>query len=191
MKRIPVKIVQYAINGQTRKNVMLDIFDTYEITGDVEKKIQNFKEKYFEIVQKVKDILPQKKAERKPSHFWKIGKILYDFNQSIKNEFEITNYHDAINRDFGLYRKRQIALILQFGKEFKKNDISDSISFSHYIKLVWHTNMLKRLGLFIQEKKRLLEMAQSKTLPNSHKYSKELDKLTKPLQTRKIKKNIE
>lgn len=30
-------------------------------------------------------------------------------------------------------------------------------------------------------------MAKNKTLPNSHEYRKQLDKLTKPLQTRKIK----
>ena len=133
--------------------------------------------------------MPKKKTDRKPSHFWKIGKLLYDFNKSIENKFEITNYQDAIKRDFALYRKRQIGLILQFGKEFKKKDISDSISFSHYIELIWHANMLKKLGKLTKEKKRLLEMAKNGTLSNAHVYSKDLDKITKPLQTRKIKKS--
>jgi hypothetical protein len=187
MTKIPVKIVEYTISGETRKNVMIDLMDTYDIDGDAEEKIKNFKKRYFEIVQKVKEILPKEKSERKPSHFWKIGKILNDFDKSIENSFEITNYQDAIQRDFNLYRKRMIGLILQFGKEFTKKDISDSISFSHYIELIWHANMLIKLKLFEQEKKRLLEMAKNKMLPNSHAYSKQLDKLTKPLHTRKIK----
>ena len=189
MKKISVKIIEITSpSGQTAKEVMLDVFDYYEMDGDVKKKIKDFKKQYFEIVKKAQEIMPKKKTDRKASHFWKIGKLLLDFNKSIENEFEITNYHDAINRDFGLYRKRQIALILQFGKEFKKKDISNLISFSHYIELIWHTNMLKKLGLFTQEKKRLLKMAKKGTLSNSHAYSKELDKLTKPLQRRKIQK---
>lgn len=187
MNKIPVKIVEYTISGETRKNVMIDLMDTYDIDGDAEEKIKKFKKKYFELVKKVKEILPNEKTDRKPSHFWKIGNILYDFNKSIEHSFEITNFQDAIKRDFGLYRKRQIGLILQFGKEFTKKDILDSISFSHYIELIWHANMLIKLKLFEQEKKRLLKMAKNETLPNSHAYSKQLDKLTESLQTRKIK----
>ena len=32
--------------------------------------------------------MPKDKSKRKTSHFWKIGKLLYDFNKSIENEFE-------------------------------------------------------------------------------------------------------
>jgi len=189
MKKIPVKIVEITSpSGKKAKDVLIDVYDYMEMPGNVEEKIKNFKKKYFEIVDDAKKIMPEEKSERKSSHFWKIGKLLFDFNKSINNEFEITNYHEAIKRDFGVYRKRQIGLILQFGKEFKKTDISDSISFSHYVELIWHANMLKKLGLLAQEKKRLLKMTKNKTLANSHTYSKELDKLTKPLQRRKLKK---
>jgi len=189
MRKIPIKIVELTSpSGKKAKDVLIDVHDYMDMPGNVEEKIKNFKKKYFEIVEDAKKIIPKEKSKRKSSHFWKIGKLLFDFNKSMNNEFEITNYHEAINRDFGLYRKRQIGLILQFGKEFKKTDISDSISFSHYVELIWHTNMLKKLGLFVQEKKHLLKMAKNKTLSNSHAYSKELDKLTKSLQRRKIKK---
>lgn len=187
MKQIPIKIVELTSpSGLKAKDIILDAFDYYQI-DDAQKKIKLFKKQYFDLVKQAQDIMPKEKSKRKPSHFWKIGKILYEFSKSIENEFEITNYQDAIKRDFDLYRKRQIGLILQFGKEFNKKDISDSISFSHYIELIWHANMLIKLRLFEQEKNKLLERAKNKTLPNSHDYSKELDKLTKPLQTRKIK----
>ena len=40
MKQIPVKIVEYTISGEIRKNVMIDLMDTYEISGNVENKIK-------------------------------------------------------------------------------------------------------------------------------------------------------
>ncbi len=187
MKRIPVKIVQYTINNETRKNVMIDMIDTYDIDGDVETKISNFKKKYFEIVEKASKIMPKNKSERKASHYWKIGKLLYDFNKSIKNEFEITNYNQAIIRDFALYSTRQTSAILQFGKEFEKKDISDSIPFSHYLELLWITGMLIEHGVFKKEKKRLLKMSKEKTLPNRNDYRKELSQLTNSLK-KKIEK---
>ena len=189
MNKIPVKIVKYTINNETRKNILIDLMDTYDIDGDVEEKINQFKKQYFELVKKAKKILPSERNDRKSSHFWKLGKILNDFNKSIEHLFEITNFQHAIVRDFGLYRKRQIALIFQFGKQFKKKDISDSIPFSHYAKLIFHANMLIKLKLFEQEKKRLLIMAKEKSLPNSCTYDKQLDELTRSLQTRKIRVN--
>ena len=136
MKKIPVKIVQYTMNKQIRKNVMLDIFDTYDIEGDAEKKLKEFKNQYFEIVKKAQDIMPKEKSKRKASHFWKIGKLLFDFNKSIENEFEITNYNQAIIRDFGLYDKSHVGHTLQFGEFFSKKDISDSIPMSTYLELI-------------------------------------------------------
>lgn len=153
MTKIPIKIVELTSpSGKSTVDVMIDVFD-YEDIENAQKKIKNFKKEYFDIIKKVKEILPEKKSERKPSNFWKIGKILYDFDKSIENTFEITNYQDAINRDFSLYRKRMVGLLLQFGKEFVKTDVSDSISISHYIELIWHANMLIKLKLFEQEKK--------------------------------------
>ena len=43
MKQIPVKIVEYTISGETRKNVMIDLMDTYEISGNVENKTSKMK----------------------------------------------------------------------------------------------------------------------------------------------------
>ena len=63
--------------------------------------------------------MPKQKSERSPLHFWKIGKLLSDFNKSIKNEFEITNYNQAVIRDFGLYNKSVLGDILQFCIYFK------------------------------------------------------------------------
>ena len=177
MEKIPVKIVQYTIDGQIRKNVMIDYFDSDEIEGDVEEKLDDFKKQYFELVKKAKKILPKKK--RKTSDFWKLGKLLYDFNKSIEHEFEITNLGKAFARDFELPTSRYVEYILRFGEFFKKNDVSDGIGISHYVEIINKIHALKKLGILESEKKRLLQRAKDKTLPPHKEYREDLNKLTK------------
>jgi hypothetical protein len=187
MKKIPVKIVQYTMNGKVRKNVMLDMLDTYEIKGDVEKKVHDFKQKYFGTVEKALKIMPENKKERKASHFWKVGRLLHDFNKSTENEFEITNYNQAIIRDFGLYDKSHVGHTLQFGQFFTKKDISDSIPMSTYLELIWKASVLEEQGLLANEKKRLLKLSKNKILPPHKKYRVELNHLISSLGSKKKK----
>lgn len=177
MNKIPVKIVQYTINGETKKNVMIDMIDTYDIHGDVEKKINAFKKKYFALVEKAQRLMPKVKSKRKTSHFWQVGKLLYDFNKSIENQFEITNYNPAIVRDLQLYNRSQVGHLIQFGEFFKKKDISDKISMSTYLELIWKASLLKEKGTLAKEKKRLLERSKNKTLPPHKEYREELKKI--------------
>jgi len=125
--------------------------------------------------------MPKKKTERKASHFWKVGKLLFDFNKSITNEFEITNYTQAIIRDFGLYDRSHVGHTLQFGEFFNEKDILDSIPMSTYLELIWKANLLKKRGILEKEKKRLLKRAKNKTLPPHKEYRVELNELTKPI----------
>ena len=188
MNKIPVKIIEITSpSGQKAVEVMLDVFDYYEIKGNVQKKLKDFKNQYFEIVKKSQKIIPKKKSERKASNHWKMGKLLLDFKKSIGHEFEITNFNTAIVRDFGLYQKSAVGHFLQFGEYFRRKEVLDSIPLSYYIELIWKATQLKKLGLFEKEKKRLLKMSKEKTLPNREKYHKELNKLTR--KTRKRSKN--
>jgi hypothetical protein len=109
--------------------------------------------------------------------------LLYDFNKSIESQFEITNFTQAVIRDFDLYGTRQTAAILQLGKEFSKKDISDNVSFSHYLELLFITKMLKENGLLEKEKERLLAMGQNNTLPTLLVYRKELRVISKKLKS--------
>jgi len=71
MKKILVKIVDITSpSGQKAVEVMLDVYDYYEMEGNVQKKIKDFKKKYFEIVKKSQNIMPKKKSQRKASHFF-------------------------------------------------------------------------------------------------------------------------
>jgi hypothetical protein len=179
MNKIPVKIVQYKINGESRKNVMIDMVDTYDIDGDVEAKIKDFKNKYFKIIKNVEKIFyginEKKKYQNLPSStYYKIGELLQKFNSEIKNEFEITNYTEAISRDFGL-SKDYIYDLLTIVEIFKKHEIIDTIPFSYYRALKRKRNELEKLELFEKEKKRLNLLGGKKKLPGRENYKKELN----------------
>ena len=177
--KIPVKIIEFPDGNKMIKEVMIDLVDTIGLDGDPGKKLSSFRKKYFALVAKAQKIMPKDKSKRKTSHFWKIGKLLYDFNKSIENEFEITNYQPAIIRDFGLYDRSQVGHIIQFGEFFKKKDISDKIPMSTYLELIWKANLLKEAGKLEKEKKRLLQRSKDKTLPPHKEYRKELNVLVK------------
>ena len=183
MNKIPIKIVELSSpSGQTAIDVMIDVYDY----GDIEnpqQKIKEFKKKYFDLIKKSTKIMPKEKSKRKPSHFWQIGKLLNDFHKSIETEFEITNFSQAVNRDFDLYGTSQTVAILQLGKEFSQKDISDTISYSHYLELIWVSKILKENGLLEKEKKRLLKMEKNDTLPPHKEYRKELSVISKKLKS--------
>lgn len=175
--KIPVKIIEFSDGDKMIKEVMIDLIDTIGLDGDPGEKLSSFRKKYFALVKKAQKIMPKDKSKRKTSDFWEIGKLLYDFNKSIENEFEITNYQLAIIRDFGLYDRSQVGHIIQFGEFFNKKDISDKIPMSTYLELIWKANLLKKAGKLEKEKKRLLQRAKNKTLPPHKEYRKELNAL--------------
>jgi hypothetical protein len=180
MKQIPVKIVEYTISGETRKNVMIDLLDTYEISGNAENKIKKFKKKYFDLVDEANTLffgklnnVSKTRKEKPSSLYWKLGNLLYNFNKEIENEFEITNYTEAISRDFGLSKDYHydISTIIEI---FKKNQILDSVPFSYYRALKRKRSELQKLNLFQKEIKRLNKMGTENKLPGREKYKIEL-----------------
>ena len=178
MERIPVKIIELTTpNGEKVKEIKLNILDYYNIDGTIPPKIKKFKKKYFDLIKKSEEIFPKEKSKRKPSHFWQMGKLLYDFNKSIENEFEITNYQQAVIRDFPLYNRSVVGHVIQFGEFFNKKDIVDTISMSHYMELIWKSSLLQKMKKLEGEKKRLIKRANEKTLPPHKEYREELNEL--------------
>ena len=68
--------------------------------------------------------------------------------------------------------------ILKIGEFFTKNDISDSVPFSHYHELIDKIPILEKSS-FEKEKKRLLKRAKDDRLPRVKEYRKELNVLVK------------
>ena len=149
-----------------------------------EKKLKNLKKKYFEAIDKAKKIFPIKQAQRKTMEFWKLGKILLKLKESTSEQFIITNYYSALERDFS-FTSKYIRMILEFGEYFEKNEVMNSIKFSYYMELIQKRKSLEKINLFEKEKKRLLKMGKTNTLSSLLKYRKELLNLTKMIQNTK------
>jgi hypothetical protein len=180
MNKIPIKIVELSSpSGQTAIDVMIDVYDFDDIENP-QQKIKEFKKRYFDLIEKAKKLFYGKdptvrktRKEKSSSLYWKLGVLLHDFNKEIKNEFEITNYTEAISRDFALSKDYHydISTILDI---FKKNQILDSVPFSYYRALKRKRSDLVKLGLFDNEIKRLNKMGTDDKLPGREKYKIEL-----------------
>ena len=176
MNKIPIKIVELSSpSGQTAIDVMIDVYDFDDIENP-QQKIKEFKKKYFELVEKAKNIMPEKREEKIPSVYWKIGDMFREFNKNVKNQLEITNYGEALERDFGL-SYRYVRELIIFANLFKKNEIYDSISMSIYRALVWKKNQLEEIGELNNEKLKLIKRAKNNESIKREAYKKELNEL--------------
>ena len=174
--KIPIKIIQVTTKGEKKNVVILHSTDYFDLKGDSTKKTKIFEKLYFETVEKAKEFIPRKGAKRSTSDFWKLSKLLLDLKKSTGNEFVITNFRNALQRDF-LFTGRYVDKILEFAQYYSKNEILDSISLSYYVELSQKKNKLDKLGIFEQEKKRLLKMGTEDILPGVMRYRQQLQKL--------------
>lgn len=174
MEKIPVIINQVTnIHGKKIVGVALDITYFIETHGDSENKLEKFKEKYFDVLKQAKKFIPKKGKRRKTKQFWSLSRLLQDFNSSIENEFFITNYQAAIQRDFEL-TDSYVGVIFQFGRYFNEDEVSDDIPMSYYFELTIKKRQLSRQRLWDKEKRRLIELGKSRKLPGHKEYRKEL-----------------
>ena len=119
MNKIPVKIIEFSDGDQLIQEVMIDLSDTMELKGNPEEHLEKFKKQYFELVEKAQKLMPKKREEKIPSVYWKIANLFKKFNDSTTNKFKITNYSEALERDFGLSSTYVHELII-FVNLFKK-----------------------------------------------------------------------
>ena len=183
--KIPVRIVQTEdMHGTKKIGIMLDVAHYIDTGENSEKKLQKFKKLYFDTVKKAKKLFYGTTGEEKKyqdlssSLYWNLGELLRKFNETIEHDYEITNYTEAISRDFGL-SKDYIYDLLTVVKFFKKSEILDSVYFSYYRALKRKRKDLEKLGLFEKEKKRLNKLGKTVKLPGREQYKKELIEIIK------------
>jgi len=182
LQKIPVRIVQTQdMHGNKKVGVMLDIqYYQSRPNIDPDAKVKEFKELYFGTIEQANKILRTTKSKgtsRNSKYYWKLSELLRHFNEQTQNEFEISNYAAALQRDFGL-TDSYVGLILNFGKYFKEDEVLDEIPFNVYLELTRKKGKLERLGIFQQEKSKLLMMATKEgKIPNGMAYRKALAEL--------------
>jgi HAMP domain-containing protein len=189
MTKIPVKIVELTSpSGKSAVDVMIDMYDYNEIEN-VQKKIKKFKKKYFELVKKAEQLFfgsnlgKTRSKNLTSSTCWKLGNLFQKFDSNIKNDFIITNYSVALERDFGR-SNRYIRELIIFSKLFKEKEIIDSVPMAIYRALVWKKNQLDEIGILEKEKNRLIEMGKNNNAPGREEYKIELINAIKFVQSK-------
>ena len=120
--------------------------DFFSSGTTIRNEIKQFKKRYIKLIEDARKLAKSKnkRANKKfqSSDFWKLGKILFDFNKEVENEFFITNYTEAISRDMkGFYLSdTEVGVLGQFVQYFKKDEVFDAISFAHYRDFTWKWN---------------------------------------------------
>jgi hypothetical protein len=189
-KKIPVKIVQVQdIHGTKNTSVMLDLNYYIESKDNSNKRVQQFKKLYDNVVKEINDLFFEGNEKRKyrnlpSSLYYKLGIIIEQFNQKIENDFFITNYDAALHCDFGL-SKDYIYDLRIISQIFKKNEIIDSVPFSYYRALMRKKNQFDKYDKFNDEKNRLNEMGKNNKLPGRENYKKELNQTLERLRQNK------
>ena len=177
-EKIPVRIIQATDNhGNKEIGVTLDISYYVDTGGDPSGQVEKFRKLYFTTLKKAEKLFKSKNKKRRTSNeFWQLSKILQEFNKKTENEFEITNYPTALERDFKL-TDSYVRIIFDFGNFFKESEVLDIIPFSTYFELALKKRQLEKLGLFEKEKGRLLRIAKQGNTPKHKEYREELKKL--------------
>ena len=189
-KKTPIKIVQVQdIHGRKHTSIMLDLNYYFESKDNSNKKVEEFKKLYDNVVEEIKYLFygkdNQKKYRNLPSSlYYELATIIYQFNQQIENDFVITNYDEALHRDFGL-SKDYIYDLRIIAKIFQQNEIIDSVPFSYYRALMRKKNQFDKYDRFNDEKKCLNELGKKNKLSGRENYKKELNQTLERLRQNK------
>jgi len=179
--KIPVKIVQVEDkHGNKQVGVTLDISFYSDKRGNPSERIRQFEKAYFETLAKAKKIYKSTSSKRgkNTKFYWELSSLLRDFNEKIGNEFTITNYPAALERDFGI-TDSYVRVFLDFIKFFKEEEVLPKVPMSIYFELTIKKRKLDRVGLFEQEKNQLLDNARKGIVPDHKSYRKHLADMVK------------
>ena len=150
---------------------------------DTRRKIKEFEKKYFNLIEKAtklfyKGNIKEKRQDLPTTTLWQLGNMFRKFYDNVYNQFYITNYANALQRDFGRTEPYIRELII-FVREFKKEEVTDDIPMAVYRALIWKRNQLDKLKLFEKEKEKLIKRGKTKQFIGRENYKKELKELIK------------
>ena len=169
LEKIPIRIdwsLDKSDNYQVE--IVMNTSDFFSSGTEIRSKLKDFKEKYLKLIAGTKK-LSKPGQRKKSSEYWKLSKLLVDFNKETENEFFITNYSDALARDLDGFKLSKVSLgmLFQFADYFTEDEVLDSISYSHYRILVNKGKKLQKYNLLEKQKKRLLELHKKGNLPRT------------------------
>ena len=176
--RIPVQIMWIADGGGGGDvEVMMDLESFERSDTSILTSIKELKERYLATVGAAKksyaEDAPGGEGRVSARKRWKTCNALTRLVDDASNQYSITNYTQALSRDLGL-PERSVKTLLDFGRCFTEDEMFDQIPYSVYREFVFRINLLRSVGAFESEKKKLLAMRDSRSIPSSSKYRKHL-----------------
>lgn len=162
-------------SGKYDVQIVMNSGDFFATGPSIRSKIQRFKNKYLDLIEESKKLAKTKnKKGRKftAKHWWRLGKLLNDFNHEIGGQFIISNYTMAIARDLQGFEMSdtEVGVLGQFANYFKRDEVSEHIPIAYYREFCWKAHRLHDLHIFKKEKVNLLKICLTGTLGNHKKY---------------------
>ena len=174
--KIPVRI-DWTKNTDAKNEcqIVMNSDDFFGTRTSIRSKIQRFKNKYLDLIEESKKLAKTKNKKTgkfTSKHWWRLGKLLNDFNQEIDGQFVISNYTQAISRDLRGFEMSdtEVGVVCQFATFFDRDEVSEKISIAHYREFCWKKNQLEEVNLLEQEKENIQKMSKEGTLRDHKKY---------------------
>ena len=172
MNKIPVKIALIKDSKGLEKIAMgINSMYYFKVREDTHEKLSEFNKQYVQTIKKIRYMkaknTPKQRSRMTSTMWWKIGRVLYAFNNKTEDEFFVTNYSTAIRRDTGISYPNEI---MTFGKFLKEKQIIDKIPYYYYGRLLRKHKVLRRYGIFEQELEKLNKMGTDGNLPRYNNY---------------------
>lgn len=176
--RIPVQIMWIAdAEGGGDVEIMMDLESFERSDTSILASIKKLRGRYLATVGAAKksyaEDAPSGDARVSARKRWKTCNTLTRFVDDASSQYTITNYTQALSRDLGL-PERSVKTLLDFGRCFTEDEMFDQIPYSVYREFVFRINLLRSAGAFELEKKKLLAMRYSHSMPSSSKYRRHL-----------------
>ncbi len=176
MNKIPVKIALIK-DSEGFENITMGLNSMYyfKVREDTHEKLLEFNGQYIQTIKKIKRVkaqnTPKQYSRMTSTMWWKIGRVLYVFNNTTEDDFFVTNYSTAIKRDTGISYPNEV---MAFGKYLEEKQVIDKVPYYYYGRLLRKHKTLKRYGIFEQELEKLNKMGIDGNLPGYNNYRKML-----------------
>ena len=190
LEKIPIRIdwsLDKSDNYQVE--IVMNTSDFFSSGTEIRSKLKDFKERYLKLIADVKE-LSKPGQRKKASEYWKLSRLLVDFNKETENEFFITNYTEALARDLDGFKlsSSSIGMFLKFADYFTEDEILDTILYCYYRILTNKRNKLQKYNLLEKEKKKLLELGKKRKRPGTEReYEQQLNLLIESASTKKMR----
>ena len=177
-QKIPISISVYEGGNTKQISIGMSLSDLSK-TPNFQQKMDNFKIKYEKLVDnitKIKKSIDKSKKNNAPK-YWEISDLIKTLQNNIDDELDVVNWKESILRECvdikGIGRANS-GVLKDFALFFKKDEIYENVSWSHYWEFTLKSRKLQQVGIFDDVKADFLRRGKNNELPPHKDLRKEL-----------------